>query len=226
MTETLTTRSLQVLGSPAELWKRSVSLAALDLVLSPNWEYRYYSFDATWGPGQQMASMRNGSGDDYFAVFTAEGVFFKGFDHESTMSPYCQDPLELWPGMYAGCPESLIEFRDEPAFNATENVTFAFWWDAQNPGWQKGVETFADAPDPDGSEWLLELLQGGPERYLKFAEDYYEVGVALEEVQRIYDHAPLGESAIEGLVLGGDADPVATLEEIKGMGYGAPFPFA
>jgi hypothetical protein len=44
---------------------RSRSLAMLDAILSPEWEYRYYSFNAAWGPAQELASMRNGSGDDY-----------------------------------------------------------------------------------------------------------------------------------------------------------------
>jgi hypothetical protein len=49
---------------------RSRSLAMLDAILSPEWEYRYYSFDATWGPEDELASMRNGTGDDYAIVFS------------------------------------------------------------------------------------------------------------------------------------------------------------
>jgi hypothetical protein len=39
----------------------------LDAILYPEWEYRY-SFDAEWGPEEELALMRNGSGDDYAIV--------------------------------------------------------------------------------------------------------------------------------------------------------------
>jgi hypothetical protein len=43
---------------------RSRSLAMLDAILSPQWAYRYYSFNGSRGPAQELALMRNGSGDD------------------------------------------------------------------------------------------------------------------------------------------------------------------
>jgi len=48
------------------------SLAVLDAILSPAWEDRYYSFNAHWGPGELMASMRNGQGDQWFALMQRE----------------------------------------------------------------------------------------------------------------------------------------------------------
>jgi len=219
-------RAPHLLPDPAALWRRLIALAALDRLLSPDWYYRYYSFDAAFGPGLQVGSMRNGSGDDFFVGFSAGGVFFKGFDHESSMSPYAQDPLELWPGIYEGCPESLHGFRDEPAFSTAENATFALWWDAADPGWRVGVESYAEGEDPDGSEWLLDLLGAGPEGYLDFAQGYYEEGAAnleLEFVQQVYAHEPLSETALAKLA---PEDAGAALGEILAMGYGSAFPFA
>ena len=37
----------------------SQSLAVLDAIMSADWEYRYFSFDEEFGPGQALASMRN-----------------------------------------------------------------------------------------------------------------------------------------------------------------------
>jgi hypothetical protein len=56
---------------------RSRSLAMLDAILSPQWEYRYYSFNGSWGPAQELASMRNGSGDDYAVVFSPAGAWVR-----------------------------------------------------------------------------------------------------------------------------------------------------
>lgn len=37
-------------------------LAILDVILSPDWEGRYYCMSAGWADGEEMASMRNESG--------------------------------------------------------------------------------------------------------------------------------------------------------------------
>jgi hypothetical protein len=34
----------------------------IEAVVCPEWQYRYYSFNAGWAPGEEMASMRNGMG--------------------------------------------------------------------------------------------------------------------------------------------------------------------
>jgi hypothetical protein len=63
------TRSLADIPSISELQRQSQAIAMLDAILSPEWKYRYYSFNSKWGPGEMMASMRNGTGDDYFILF-------------------------------------------------------------------------------------------------------------------------------------------------------------
>ena len=219
----LSSRTLDAMPDPASLWQRSVALAALERCLSPEWEERYYSFDSAWAPGEHVASMRNGSGDDYFIGFSAQGVFLKGFDHEAVMSPYREDPPRLWEGMYHACPESLVSFRDEPAF-APESVTFALWWTASAACWRRGVATFPSGRDPDGSERLLRHLGGGPERYVEFATEYYEVDLSLDAVRHVYAFRPLTPEVLRGLLQSGE-DSMAAAAEIASMGYGKPFPF-
>lgn len=45
-------------------------LALLDAIIMPEWEYRYFSFNCNWdGAGKEMmASMRDGSGAEYFCT--------------------------------------------------------------------------------------------------------------------------------------------------------------
>lgn len=71
------------------------SLATLDAIMSPEWEYRYYSFNSKWAKGEQMGSMRNGSGDELFVLFNHAGCFIKGFAHECQMSPYQTQPPKI-----------------------------------------------------------------------------------------------------------------------------------
>jgi hypothetical protein len=101
------------------------SLAMLDAIMSPDWEYRYYSFDSKWDLNEMMASMRNGQGDDFFILFNDNGAIIKGFDHESPMSPYANDPKRVWPGVLDEVPDvlmtcSLIRRKIGPA--SSENL--------------------------------------------------------------------------------------------------------
>jgi hypothetical protein len=221
----ISTRHPDALGPPSELRRRSISLAVLDEILSPEWEYRYYSFDQAWAGQELMASMRNGCGDDYYIGFSPAGVFIKGFAHESPMSPYRVPPgtePQLWPGIYDGCPASLANFRDEVAFRP-EDVTYCIWWDAAHPGWRTGPVAFPPDPDPDGSEEQLGILDGNPAIYREFAGEYYEVRLRLQVVAAIYRHEPLTAQMIHSL--NREAPVEATLQSAEAMGYGQESPF-
>ena len=92
-------------------------MAMLDAILCPDWQNRYYSFDAAWSDGEQMGSMRNGSGDDFFALFNSAGCCLKGFAHEAPMSPYRDDGTKLvWPGLSDCVPGDFASYLEEPAF--------------------------------------------------------------------------------------------------------------
>ncbi len=81
----ISTRSLSGLPDIAGLRRLTRSLAMLDAILCTDWESRYYSFNSKWADGELMASMRNGSGDQWFALFTEAGVAIHGLAHESPM---------------------------------------------------------------------------------------------------------------------------------------------
>jgi hypothetical protein len=104
------------LPPPRHLERLSLSLAALDAVMSPEWEYRYYSFDPGWSPTQRMASMRNGSGGQYFIVFDPVGTVVRAFDHESALSPWNQPDNMLAPATDIRTPyeKSSTSRRSEP----------------------------------------------------------------------------------------------------------------
>lgn len=160
----ISTRDLTSLPNVEELHRLFQSLAMLDAILSPEWEYRHYSFDAKWNSGERMGSMRNGEGDGFFALFTAKGCFLKGFDSEAPMSPGRNGAKTVWPGVLDGVPAAFARCLDEPAFGM-EDTTFCFWRLGNRP-WQRGPVQFpSNKSDPDGSGRLLALLDGRPETY-------------------------------------------------------------
>ncbi len=180
------TRDLSLLPDVEQLRLTLQSLAMLDAILCPEWEFRYYSFNREWGPGEQMGSMRNGSGDGFFAHFSPAGCWIKGFAHEHPMAPYRVTPPQVRPGIYDAVPSAFEGCLREPAFSAA-NVTFCVWREAVDPSWSVGPVAFpADHPDPDGSESLLSILDGRPETYRAWAEDYYDRELNLASVEHVY----------------------------------------
>ena len=180
-------------------WSRS--LAVLDAILSPEWEYRYFSFDAHWAADQEMASMRNGSGDEFSIVFAPVGAFLRGFDHESEMSPYTRAQAAVWPGVVDGIPTAFDEFVTEPAFsdNGVPRLTLCLWRSTDDLSWRHGSVRFPPGVDPDGADRLFAQLDGRPETYVSFASEYFECDIDVEAVKSIYRHEPLSEGVVMAL---------------------------
>ena len=206
------------LPEPATPRRWTRSLAVLDAVLSPEWEYRYFSFDAAWGPDQQLASMRNGSGDDWSITFAAAGTYVRGFDHESARSPFAQHPPGLVPRMHDGLPDALREAADEPAFTMGDLplVTVALWPLPADASWSFG-DVEAEAYGDDGGTWLFAELDGRPETYSAFATAYYERDVPLDAVRRVLAGEPLTQELVTALDPGLRLGEIA--EEVSSTGY-------
>lgn len=203
----------------------SQAIAMLDAILSPEWSSRYFSFDAEWGPGEAMASMRNGSGEEYSIVFTGAGACARGFDHESPMSPYRASPLRSWPGLLDGVPEVFRPVVEEPSFcedGGTLLATAVFWRGTADPAWSCGdLELPAAEGDPDGADELFAFLTDGrPEVYQEFAQEYLEMDIDLRAVNHVYGLRPLTRTVVSALnpeLDLGDLEP-----DRKQIGYPAP----
>ncbi|UKE69809.1 hypothetical protein K8O61_01600 [Xanthomonas cerealis pv. cerealis] len=178
----------------------------LDAILSPEWDCRYYSFNSSWGPGEQMASMRNGSGDDWFLLLDSAGAALKGFAHKLA------DDWSLPQNIQSQVPKDFSSFLGEPAFSM-QHATFCYWRKANDPSWSKVSGALTD----DGSEDMLALLVSGPSGYKEWAEDYFEISVALDAVVAMFSHQPLSDSVI--LVLNPEADLDFTYRQALQIGY-------
>ncbi|MFD8075972.1 hypothetical protein ACFV3E_25355 [Streptomyces sp. NPDC059718] len=210
------------LPSIAELRDHCRALAMLDAILSPEWEMRYHSFDAVWDTGEEMASLRNGSGDEYAIVFCAAGAFIRGFDHESPVSPYGSEDHEPWPGVVDEVPEAFRPYVEEPAFCDEDGVpvaTVCLWRGAGDDAWRHGSVNLPEGrDDADGASYLFDLLTDrSPEAFRAFAEDYYEVPVDLDAVRHVHALRPLTPEVVAKLNAEVTLDGLA--EDIAGIGY-------
>jgi hypothetical protein len=189
------TRNLGALPNIESLRRQMQTLALLDAILESEWEYRYFSFNCRWSNTEQMGSMRNGSGDDLFALFNGEGCFVRGFDHESLMSPWCNEHRKVWPGVLEAVSPALSPSLQEPAFHMGD-TTFCIWRDANDSAWRRGSVQFPEGEDPDGSGWMLSLICSSAAEYQMFANDYFEVDVSLDAIRRVFAHEPMTEKLL------------------------------
>ena len=204
----ISTKNLSLMPEISSLKKLLKSLALLDAIMSPEWDLRFYSYKCRWDKNEQMGSMRNGCGDEFFILFTESGCFIKGFDHESAMSSWGTDEQLPWKGLLDGLPSDFTAAANEPAFSM-QNISFCLWWHNAKASWGKGNFEYADCEDPDGSEYLLEILDGKPETYQTFAQEYYEVELPVNPIRAIYNHASLTEELVKSL------NPKITLSELE-----------
>jgi hypothetical protein len=194
----ISSRNLKLIPEIKELEKISQAIAMLDAILSPEWEYRYYSFNGKWGEKERLASMRDGSGDDYFILFNEFGAVIKGFAHESHMTPYKNKLKQIWPGVLSDIPQEFSSILSEPAFSI-EDTTFCIWRKYTDLSWQTGNITYPRGKDPDGSEGLLFILDSNPLTYKFWVEDYYEKTIPISSVEHIFAHLPLTDYIVSTL---------------------------
>ena len=194
------------LPSISALRATTQSLAMLDAILCPEWQYRYFSFNSGWAPGMEMASMRDGCGDDWFLLFDSVGAALKGFAHELASD------RSFGASIRAQVPQEFSAFLDEPAFSMYD-ATFCFWRRADDSIWTKVQGALGE----DGSDELLSLLIAGPSGYATWAEGYFEVPVHHQAASALFDHVPLTDEMI--LTLNPDAKLDSTYREAVVIGY-------
>lgn len=175
------------------------SLATLDAILSPEWTYRYYSFNARWSDGRMMASMRNGSGDEYCILFNRSGAIIKGYAHETPLAMYHARHGVPYPGVMDHVPPEFADFLAEPAFDS-QVATFCLWRRTGDHAWHRGPVALPQGDGPDSSAYLLQMLD--PRTYRDWAHEYFELEppeerkISLEGVERIYRHEPVSDALV------------------------------
>ena len=202
---------LKTLPEIEDLKRRCQALATLDSILCPEWEYRYFSFNDAWAPGEALSSMRNGEGDDWLILFNPRGAIVKGFVLAADMAKDCP-----WPGVVDAVPEEFAAFVAEPAF-AIDKTTFCLWRRTADASWHAGPVEPPGSQDPDGRSKLLRFLDGDPATYQAWGEEYYGARLNPRAIEQIYHHEQLSEFLVRSL------NPKAKLRflrpEIEEIGY-------
>lgn len=184
----ISTKDTSLLPNVNQLQAICKAIAVLDAIISPEWEFRYYSYNSKWDENEECLQMRDGQGDEMHILFTDNGCAINGFAHEFLQ----QDKALLTEGLPAVFSEFIF---GEPV--ASIGTTFCLWTTGSN-GWQTGVIESHE----NNSEEMLTIFDGNPQTYINWAEEYFEgsykeSGIPLETVTRIYN----GESLTREMVL-------------------------
>ncbi|MEJ7665116.1 MAG: hypothetical protein WKG07_39150 [Hymenobacter sp.] len=125
-----------------------------------DWEYRYYSYNPSWGEDEQLApKCATGRATDLRCANKAEGCVINGYLHEYDQPAKAR--------MTRGLPAAFGDFMfGEPV--ASISTTFCLWYTPAH-GWQRGVVENED----DGSEELLYIFDNQPATYAEWATEYY-----------------------------------------------------
>ena len=151
---TISTRDLSGLSNLEGTQNVMRSLAMLDVVLCPEWEFRYFSFNDDWEPGEKLGLMRNGEGDDWLLFFNLQGAILKGFQHDAPMAEN-----KPWPGLFDSVPDAFDKFLADPAFTRQQTTFCAWLLDEEEDGWRRSETIeFPSGDDPDGSAKLMRFL--------------------------------------------------------------------
>lgn len=185
----ISTQNPGQLPAPASLQKTAKAIAVLDAIFSPEWEFRFYSYNNKWSEGEACLQMRDGEGDEMHILFRGESCAINGFAHE------CPQPEKS--KITKGLPEVFTEFiSGEPV--GSIGTTFCLWNTCD--GWKMGeIESFEDK-----SAEMLKILDGYPQTYLDYATEYFELDEEandgrIKTIGSIYKGDTLTKEMVESL---------------------------
>ena len=169
-----------ILGTEAEtkpldmvetLRKKMKSLALAEAILSPEWEYRYFSYDSKWSEAEEVASMRDGSGNHWFLWLCRDLAAYKCCSLDDGLAGDVEGVKSTFPHEYRG-------FLDEPAFSMGEATCIWRWGGSE---WIKHGLAVRDMVD------LERVVAWTADDYGSWARAYYEIDIDGTCLQRLFD---------------------------------------
>jgi len=205
----ITAEYMNTFPTPKNLQQICKSISALEAIISPEWEYRYYSYQKDWSEDEEFCEMKDGSGSHLLISFSTNGTVINGFAIAYAKGT-SKNILEPIPKVF----HSFI--YDEPIKSI--GTTFCLWQLNDCNQWKNTT-----SQKEDGSEELLFLLDGKPETYKEWAEEYYEElfedrELNLELVKAIYEGKTITEEI--ALEINSELEDLEQLkEDLDEIGY-------
>jgi len=145
----------------------------LEAIISPEWEYRYFSYDSSWSEDEEMASMRDGEGNTWFTVFKKDIIFYKCISKDDGFIENYKDIKQM-------IPEKFNNFINEEAFHTNVATKILIYDDKK---WLEfGKSNVTHIID------LKTIQHWEAIDYKNWADKYYEIDLDLTSIQNIFTH--------------------------------------
>jgi hypothetical protein len=167
----------------------------LDVIIEPDFDLRYFSYNSKWSASEAMASFRNGSGNAYFLLSNEQGASLLAQTPHSAVGRQVHERGSPMSGTIDGLPDGFSDALNEAAFSVAE-TTLCLWRRTEDETWSVGGEVRSDE---NGSADILFGLDGRPETYKDWADEYYGVNLLLEVIQQVYEALPLTTEMVQAL---------------------------
>lgn len=183
------------------LCKKMKVLALLDAIIEQERQYRYFSYNTNWSDSEEMGSLRDGCGGEWFLWVSGEIAGYKCFSPEDGL----MSDFDL---VKSNAPEGYKEFFAEPAFSMDHATCI---WYVENSEWVKHGKPV---------NWLIDLediSNWSAKGYHAWATDYYEQDIDLATVEQIFG-GQLNEQLVRKL--NPDIEMGELLDELSEIGIG------
>lgn len=145
-------------------------LALLDAIIEQEWEYRYFSYSSSWSDSEEMGSLRDGCGGEWFVWFSGDAVGYKCLSPEDGL----MEGIEM---VKSSAPSAYHNFITEPAFTIDRATCI---WYLENSQWVKHGKTVNKLIDLDI------VFNWDASGYQLWATEYYERDIDPEVVESIF----------------------------------------
>ena len=192
-----------------ELKMNLKAMAILDMIMVPKEDdwlrlVNFYKTDTEYG-----YILDNGSGDKLMVSFVDKGAMIIGFDHENELNQFAADEWDsgFIEYTYANVPEAFTQLLSD---EEKDETTFCMW-STDGTNWMQNEVEGNDG----GKEYLLGYICQNAESWCAWGEEYYDITVDLELVQKVYQGEMLENEDITKL--NPECNVEEVLEEIAGL---------
>ncbi|MCE3226093.1 MAG: hypothetical protein K0S32_644 [Bacteroidetes bacterium] len=177
----ISSKNVNGLPDKDQLRKICKAISVLDAILSPEWEFRYYSYNSGWDEKEEVLEMRDGEGSHMLVLFRPEGCVINGFSND------------YQPGLKQELTKDLpLIFHNFIFGEPVKSIGTTFcMWTIENKKWQTG-----NVSEEDGSEEMLAVFDGKISTYINWAAEYFETDVPEDVATKLYEGLPLTKSMV------------------------------
>ena len=153
------------------LRKKIKILALLDAIIEQEWQDRFFSYNSNWSSSEEMGSLRDGCGGEWFLWISGDLAGYKCLSPDDGLMTDVQEVKDK-------AHISYNSFITEPAFSMDQSTCIWYLDDSKWVKYGKPVKYLID---------LETISSWTPSDYQAWASEYYESDFDLVAIKKIFN---------------------------------------